>query len=141
MTQNDNKKNSNGLVDTRIDVKIIIAALWISHFLLWTFGDMVSLLQDMNGPVANELLMFVAVPLALTQVSMILISLTGKPRVIRWASFCIAPVFILLNIGFLSEARFGWEFVLGTGYIAINTLILAYAWKWPRGNMKTRGGF
>ena len=120
------------LLDAKIDVRIILSALWISQFLLWTFGDMVGLLQKMDEPIANELLVFIAIPLALLQVSMILFTLTGKARYARWANITITPVFILFNAGFLSEAKFGWEFLLGTGYLIINVLIIGYAWKWPR---------
>ena len=119
------------LDDPKINIKMMLAAFWISQFLLWTFGDMVSLLQDLNEPVANELLAFVAAPLALIQVGMILFTLGGKAKFVRWANICITPVFILFNIGFLFEGKFGWEFVLGIGYLMINFLIILYAWKWP----------
>ncbi len=135
-----NKKNANDLIDPKVNVKIIIAALWASHFLLWTFGDMVSLLQDLNEPVANELLMFVAAPLALLQASMIFISLIGKARIVRLANLVVAPIFILLNIGFLTESKFGWEFLIGIGYIAVNVIIIGYAWKWPRVESRINGG-
>ena len=126
------KRSSRSLVDTKIDVRIILASLWISQFLLWTFGDMVSLLQDMSDPIANELLAFVAVPLSLLQVAMILFTLMGKSRYARWVNMGVATIFILFNIGFLAEAKFGWEFMLGAGYIAVNVLIICIALKWPR---------
>jgi hypothetical protein len=134
------KKTTMVLEDVKVNVKIIITALWVAHFLLWTFGDMVSLLQQLNGPVAHELLLFASVPLAFIQVGMILFSLIGKAKMIRWVNFCIIPVFVLLNIGFMTEAKFGWEFLLGLGYIAVNILILIYAWKWPKVSNKKSGG-
>ena len=70
----------------KINVKVIIAALWVSQFLIWTFGDMLSLLQKLDAPAANELLGFVAAPLALIQVSMIIFTLAGKARITRWAN-------------------------------------------------------
>jgi len=126
------KKTTMVLEDVKVNVKIIIAALWVAHFLLWTFGDMVSLLQQLHGPVASELLLFASVPLAFIQVGMIIFSLIGKPKITRWVNFCITPVFILLNIGFMTEAKFGWEILIGLGYLAVNILILIYAWKWPK---------
>jgi hypothetical protein len=126
------EKSRKTLDDPKINIKVMLAAFWISQFLLWTFGDMVSLLQDLNEPVKNELLAFVAVPLALIQVGMILFTLGGKPKFVRWANICIIPVFILFNIGYLFEAKFGWEFILGIGYLMVNFLIILYAWKWPK---------
>ena len=114
------------------DVKIKLAAAWISHFLLWTFGDMVSLLQETTEPISNNLLLFVAAPLAVLQTFMIIFSLIGKPKFARWTNICVAPVFILLNIGYLSEGGEGWNYLLGIAYIVVNVLTIWYAWKWPR---------
>jgi hypothetical protein len=142
MDQKKRSKKKSGMIleDVKINVRIMLAALWISQFLLWTFGDMVALLQDLNEPVANELLAFVAAPLALIQAGMILFNLVGKPTFVRWANICVAPVFILFNIGYLAEAEFGWEFVLGIGYLLVNFLIIFYAWRWPKAlNEKVEG--
>jgi len=114
------------------DVKIILAALWIAHFLLWTFGDMAALLQKISEPIENSLLLFVAVPLAITQALMIFFSLVGKEKVMRWVNLIVALIFILFNIGFIAEAQFGWEYLLGAGYLLFNGLTIGYAWKWPQ---------
>ncbi|KAF5424131.1 MAG: hypothetical protein C00003105_00910 [ANME-2 cluster archaeon HR1] len=129
---NSNKKSATILEDSKINVRIILAVLWVSHFLLWTFGDMLSLLQGISEPVANELLLFVAVPLAMIQTLMSLFSLIGKPKVIRWVNIGFASVFIVFNVGFLIEAHTGWEYLLGGAYLLFNVLIIGYAWKWPR---------
>jgi hypothetical protein len=125
-------KRETVLDDPKINVRILLAAFWISHFLLWTFGDMVSLLQQENPePISNDLLTFVAAPLAVTQTIMIVLSLIGVPKLARWANICVAPVFMLFNIGYLGEGSEGWHFVLGIAYIMFNVLIIWYAWKWP----------
>lgn len=139
MKTNGKLRNAEDLVDTKIDVKIIIALLWVSQFLIWTFGDMMSLLQKLDEPAANMLLGLVAAPLGIIQVYMVFYSLAGKARIIRWANFIVVPIFIIFNIGFMFEARFGWEFVLGTGYLMINALMIGYAWKWPRNDQKIKG--
>ena len=78
----------------KTDVKIVLAALWTGHFLLWTFGDMASLMQEITAPVENNLLLFVAVPLAITQTVMIFFSLVGKAKLIRWVNIILALVFV-----------------------------------------------
>lgn len=115
-----------------IDTKIILSALWMAHFLLWTFGDMASLLQEIAEPIENNLLLFVAVPLAMTQALMIFFSLVGQAKVMRWVNLIVALVFILFNIGFIAEAQFGWEYLLGAGYLLFNGLMIGYAWKWSK---------
>jgi hypothetical protein len=121
------------LEDPKVNVRILLAALWISHFLLWTFGDMVALLQHKNpDPVSNDLLLFVAAPLAVIQTLMIVFSLIGKPKFVRLANIIVPIVFLLLNLGYLSEAVDGWEYLLGIAYVLVNVLIIWHAWKWPK---------
>ena len=124
--------NVNKETTQKVNVKIVLAALWAAHFLLWTFGDMASLLQEITAPIENNLLLFVAVPLAITQALMIFLSLVGKAKLMRWVNIITAIVFLLFNVGFLVEAHVGWEYLLGAGYLLFNGLIVWYAWKWPK---------
>ena len=126
--------NTNQESTKKMDVRIVLAALWIAHFLLWTFGDMASLLQEMNPPIENNLLLFVAVPLALIQALMIFFSLTGKAKVMRIVNMIAALIFVFFNVGFMIDAHFGWEYLLGAGYLLFNGLIFWQAWKWPNSN-------
>jgi hypothetical protein len=131
--KNEEKTRSDDLADPKISVRILLAAFWISHFLLWTFGDMVALLQHKDpDPVSNDLLLFVAAPLAIIQTFMIVFSLIGKPKLVRWVNIIMAIVFLLFNIGFLSEAVDGWEYLLGIAYVLFNVLIIWTAWNWPK---------
>ena len=123
--------NTKQVSTNKTDVKIVLAALWAGHFLLWSFGDMASLLQEMSAPVEDNLLLFVAVPLAITQALMIYFSLTGKAKVMRFVNLIAALVFIVFNVGFMVDARIGWEYLLGSGYLLFNGLIVWHAWKWP----------
>jgi len=126
-------KKDTQLADMKIDVKIVLAALWAAHFLLWSFGDMASLLQEITEPIDNNLLLLVAVPLAIIQALMIFFSLVGKAKVMRWVNIILALVFLLFNVGFFAEAQFGWEYLLGTGYVLLNGLVIWNAWTWPKG--------
>ena len=90
--------NTNQETTNKTDVKIVLASLWTAHFLLWSFGDMASQLQELTAPIENSLLLFVAVPLAITQALMIFFSLTGKEKVMRIVNSVIALVFIIFNI-------------------------------------------
>jgi hypothetical protein len=126
------KKTATILEDPKINIRIKLAALWVTHFLLWTFGDMVSLLQEITEPVSNELLLFVAAPLAVIQTFMILFSLLGEPKAIRWANIGMSLVFLVFNVGYLSEANAAWEYLLGMVYLLFNVLIIWFAWKWPK---------
>jgi hypothetical protein len=134
------RKSTTILEDPKVNIRVVLATFWVSHFLLWTFGDMVSLLQETTNPVSNELLLFVAAPLAVTQTFMIAISLVGKPKHARWINISIAPVFLLFNIGYLIDYTQGWNYLLGIAYVMFNVLVIRYAWKWPRVEDNTLGG-
>ncbi len=41
------------LADARIGVRTQLVVLWICHFILWIFGDMFSLLQEMTEPATD----------------------------------------------------------------------------------------
>jgi hypothetical protein len=133
--EKEREMNTDKEAAQKTDVKIVLAALWTAHFLLWTFGDMLSLLQQFSEPVDNNLLLLVAVPLALIQALMIFFSLVGKAAVMRWANMIMALVFLFFNVMFLVEAHVGWEYLLGAGYLLFNGLIAWYAWKWPQYNL------
>jgi len=115
----------------KTDVKIVLAALWTGHFLLWSFGDMASLMQEISPPAENNLLLFVAVPLEIAHALMIYFSLTGKAKVMRFVNLIAALVFIAFNVGFMVDAQFGWQYLLGSGYLLFNGLIVWHAWRWP----------
>lgn len=121
---------TDDLKNLKINTRIIIAGLWISHFLLWSFGDMLSLLQQMNDPVDNRLLLFIAVPLAIIQITMLLLSLVGPYKIVRLLNMIIPCIYIIFNIGFLTEALYGWEYLIGTAYLVLNVMMIRTTWKW-----------
>ena len=122
-----------GLIDTRVNIRTLLAAFWISHFLLWTFGDMFTLLQEMGAPVTDSLFLFIAPTTAIVQALMIVLCLVGRPTYVRLANLVVAPVYLLFNIGFFVDATQGWEYYLGAFYVLFNVLIIWRAYTWPRG--------
>jgi hypothetical protein len=122
------------------DTKIKLSLLWVTHFLMWSFGDILSLLQT-DGiaeisaePVPDEMLLFIAAPLATIQVFMILFSLMGEYKVNRLANIGLTAIYLLFNFGFIADAilsqKVSWAYLNGPVYIAINILVIITAWKW-----------
>lgn len=126
------RSTGSALADPKVSVRILLAAFWICHFLLWTFGDMLTLLQEMGEPMTSTIIMFVAPTTALVQASMVVTNLLARPVVARWANLIVTPVYFLLNVGFYVDATEGWEYYLGIGYVAMNLLILWFAYRWPK---------
>ena len=63
---------------------------------------------------------------------MIFFSLVGKKKFMRWVNIIAALVFVVFNVGYIAEAQFGWQYLLGAGYLLFNGLIVGYAWKWSK---------
>lgn len=121
----------SGLVNPKVSVRILLAVFWICHFLLWTFGDMLSLLQEMDEPVTDSVILFVAPTTAIVQALMVVLCLVGRPTYVRLANLIVAPVYLLFNIGFFVDATEAWEYYLGIFYVLFNVLIIWHAYKWP----------
>ncbi len=112
-----------------VSPRVVLGVLWLSHFLLWTFGDMFALLQGITEAVTEPVFLIVAPTTAIVQASMAALSLVGAIRIVRRANLVVAPLFALLNVGFLVEASHAWEYYLGAFYLAFSLLILGYAAK------------
>jgi hypothetical protein len=120
------------LVNPKVNIRILLAVLWICHFILWIFGDMFSLLQEMGEPVTDSVLLLVAPTTAIALTLMVVFCLMGPPAGVRLANLIVAPVYLLFNIGFMVDATQGWEYYLGTFYILFSVLIIWRAYAWPK---------
>ncbi len=119
------------LVNPKVNIRVVLAVLWVCHFILWIFGDMFTLLQEGGEPVTDSVLLFVAPTTAIALALMVAFCLVGRPTHVRLANLIVAPVYLLLNIGFVAEAAHGWEYYLGAFYILFNLLIIWRAYTWP----------
>ena len=111
---------------------MVLALLWICHFILWIFGDMFTLVQEISEPVTSSALLFVAPTTAIVLVLMVVLCVMGPPTLVRIANLVVAPVYLLFNLGFMVDAAHGWEYYLGVFYILFSLLIFWRAYTWPR---------
>ena len=122
--------SSQDLASNPFFTRIMFSAMWISHFLLWSFGDMLALLQENVEPITETVIMVIAPSLAIIQTLMIVYSLRGSSRKVRLLNMIVPFVFLLFNIQYLFESSQIWSYVLGAGYIGYNLMIIWTAWKW-----------
>ena len=120
------------LVNPKVNIRILLAVLWICHFILWIFGDMFSLLQEMGEPVTDSVFLLVAPTTAIALTLMIVFCLMGRPARVRLANLIVAPLYLLINIGFMVDATQGWEYYLGAFYLLFSVLIIWRAYTWPK---------
>jgi hypothetical protein len=128
----EEEPTGSGLVNPKVNIRILLAVFWVCHFLLWTFGDMLALLQEMDEPIDDSVILFIAPTTAIVQALMVVLCLVGSPSFVRPANLIAAPVYLLFNVGFIAEATEGWEYYLGIFYLLFNVLIIWHAYKWPR---------
>jgi hypothetical protein len=127
----DEKPPQSSLVDTKVNVRLLLAMSWVCHFILWIFGDMFTLLQGMGEPANDTAIQFIAPSTAIALTLIVVFSLVGRPTHVRLANMILAPVYLLFNIGFFVDATQGWEYYLGVFYVLFNVLILWWAYTWP----------
>jgi hypothetical protein len=108
----------------------MFSSMWISHFLLWSFGDMLALLQETTVPITETAIMVIAPSLAIIQTLMVIYSLRGSHKYVRLSNMVVPFVYLLFNIMYLFESNQIWSYILGAGYIAYNLMIIWTAWKW-----------
>ena len=122
-----------GLADPKVSIRVLLAVFWLCHFMLWTFGDMFTQLQEMGEPVTDSVILIVAPTTAIVQALTAVFCLVGRPAHVRLANLILAPMYLLANIGFFVDATQGWEYYLGAFYVLFNVLIIWNAYKWPKG--------
>jgi hypothetical protein len=124
------------------DIKVKLSIIWIAHFLIWSFGDILRLLQpgyiaDANA--SNDILL-VASFIGTIQALMIVITILSDDRVGKWANLIVGAVFVLIDIGWVVEIITTslplWEGVLVIVYLAFDVLIIFLAYQWLSGRIK-----
>ena len=91
------------LIDEKVNVRIVLALLWVCHFILWIFGDMFSLLQEMGEPVTDSSILFIAPTTAIVLTLVVVYTLVGRPAFARLANLIVAPIYLLFNVVFTVE--------------------------------------
>ena len=125
-------KVDSALANPKVNIRVVLALFWVCHFILWIFGDMLALLQEMDEPTTDSVVLFIAPTTAIVLTLMVAYCLVGRPAYVRMANLIVAPVYLLLNIGFFVDATQGWEYYLGVFYVLFNVLIIWRAYTWPQ---------
>jgi hypothetical protein len=137
--------DKNPLVNTKIDVKIKLAALWTSVTLCYLYGDYFELYvpEKVSGLVSGENLLDTPVKLLSASVLlaipavMVFLSVFLQPGLNRWLNIATGLFFtaIMVSIAFTSLMPWRAFYVfLAVVESIITTIIVWQAWQWPRQN-------
>lgn len=139
---NSQKLPQMALGDIKVNVKLKLAALWVSFMFLYIYVDYFHLYMpgSVEDILAGKMYVFditqTALLIGLVSVTipalMIFLSVALSAKINRWVNIIIATAYIpytLFNL--VGEA---WiHMVFGAVVeVAILLLIISYAWKWPK---------
>ena len=137
--------NANNITSwAKVDVRIILSALWIARKLSGLQGDSARLhdpvaLQELIAgttdiPVTNAMVLILSIILAVPIV-MSFLSLILKEKANRRANLSAGIFFVAWEVIFLifvySQAP-AYEMFWGVAYLVFVALVVWYAWKWPK---------
>ena len=139
-------KNTNHLEDFKINVKLILSALWTAVMFCYIYGDYFSLYvpkkieEFISGETMldSPLKLFAASILMTIPSLMIFLSLALKPIIGKWLNIFFGTIYsaIMILIAITSIAPW-WTFYVFLAIVesCITLLIVWYAWRWPKQNI------
>jgi hypothetical protein len=127
----------------KVDVKIILSALWIAVMFIYVYADIKTLFQPeipeqiisgvVSGMKINQRFLFAAALLMSIPAIMILLSLILKPGINRWVNIIVSFLHIILIIATrFVPAKIWYYYIYYQSLEALfHLLIIWYAWRWP----------
>ena len=131
------------LQDDKVNVKIILSALWVAVMFIYVYADIKTLFQPeipeqiisgiIGGMTINQGFLFAAAILMSIPPIMILLSLILKPSINRWVNIIVSFLHILLIIiTRFVPGKIWYYYIYYQSIEAIfHSLIIWYAWRWP----------
>jgi Family of unknown function (DUF6326) len=135
------KRNALAFEDIKVNVRFKLFALWSSVMFFYIYGDYFQLYQpgQLQGMIAGKTVFGVVsqgILLGMASVMIIpslmpFLSLVLPAKVNRWVNIVFGAIYTAIMI---LAIRGGWHFyvVFGLIEIILTSLIIWYAWTWPR---------
>ncbi len=134
---------SSQLMDIQVNLKSKLAALWMSFMFLYIYVDyfhlfMPGVLKDMLAGkvfmfhVSQNFLLIVLTTVTIPAV-MIFLSMLLPAKVNRYINLIVATVYIPYSLFNLVGQAWMHMVFAAVVEVIILSLIIRYAWKWPRG--------
>ena len=136
-------ETKKSLLDEKVNVKIILAVLWIAVMFIYVYADIKTLFQPeipeqiisgiVGGMTINQSFLFAAAVLMSIPPIMIILSLILKPSINRWVNIIVSFLhIILIIITRFVPGKIWYYYIYYQSIEAIfHTLIIWYAWRWP----------
>ena len=131
------------LQNDKVNVKIILAALWIAVMFIYVYADIKTLFQPeipeqiiagvIAGMTINQMFLFAAAVLMSIPPTMIILTLVLKPGVNRWLNIVVSFLhLVLIFITRFVPGKIWYYYIYYQSLEAvIHVLIIWFAWRWP----------
>jgi glucan phosphoethanolaminetransferase (alkaline phosphatase superfamily) len=130
--------------DTRIDVKLVLSALWIAMLIVFAYGDIFGLFRAdvlraaldrkmaTTGTTVDQVFLVFTTVYILIPTLMVFLSLVLRPRVNRIVNIVVALVYAVSIVA--SCIGEGWAYyLLGSAVeVVLLVAIVRAAWTWPK---------
>lgn len=136
------KKNEKALVDSRLDVKILLSGLWAVLMILYLYCDVLSffrtgvlnsIMEGFMGPVqVSQLTLLLASVLMIIPACMVFLSLRVKANVNRWLNLTAGLLYTLVGIGNMISETWIYYIIFVILEIVVTLSIVLLSVKWPR---------
>jgi len=119
-----------------VDVRIILAGLWVCLMLVFLLGDVLRIFAgdftagELAGRPAPPWMWLLIAAIMLTPIIMIVLSLVLPYPAIRWACLVAAALWALFNLMGLPYPGAYDNFLIGVSFVVCGAIIW-YAWTWP----------
>lgn len=136
------KEHSLIFEDVRVNVKTLLAALWVAimflfiyvdHFALFETGILEDLIAgELAGFPITQTFLLLGLALMAIPILMIFLSLALKARINRFLNLIVGIIYIVVVLGNMIGETW-WFYIFGSVVeIVLLLLIVRYAWTWPR---------
>ena len=136
----DSKMSSNVAVETRVQTRFKLSALWAALMFLYLYADVFSLYRPGQleklaagqiGPFAvSQITLLIFSALMLIPALMVFLSLALKPGLSRWLNIILGAAYTLVNLSNLLGETWAYYILYGVVEIGLTALIVFFAWRW-----------
>ena len=128
--------------DTRVDVKLVLCALWIAMLFVFAYVDIFGFLRAdvlnaaLNGKVTagltvNQVYLTFTLIYILLPALMVVLSLLLKPRVNRLVNIVVSVLYMITIIGAAIGETWAYYFLGSLIEVILLAAIARTAWRWP----------
>jgi hypothetical protein len=137
--------------DTRIDVKLVLSALWIAMLIVFAYVDIFGFFRAdildaaLDGKVAtmgitiDQMFLVFTTAYVLIPTLMVILSLVLRPRVNRIVNIVVALVYAVSIIALCIGEEWAYYLLGSAVEVVLLVAIVRTAWTWPRTHVTASG--